>query len=280
MKVYVSVDMEGVTGVTDPEDVTEGAAGYERARALMTADANAAIRGAFQGGASYVLVNDAHSTMRNLLVEELDPRARLVRGFHKPLCMMQGLDDSFSAALLVGCHARAGAGGGILEHTLLGKQVHELWCDGEPIGEIGLNALLAGSYGVPIAFVAGDDVACREAEHELGPEVETFAVKRAIDRFVANCLPPEKTAVGICEAVARAIGGSPQSPLRRSMPLSFGLTFNSSTIAATCALLPGVRRTGARSTEFSADAMPEAMERILIQLLLALQVGGTAGGYG
>ena len=171
MKVFISVDMEGVTGVTDPEDVLPDGADYARGRVFMTGDANAAILGAYDAGADEVLVNDSHWTMRNLLLEDLDPRARMIKGFQKPMCMVQGLDASYDAAVFVGYHSCAGTEGGVLNHTLLGKEVQNLLLDGEPIGETRLNALVAGELGVPVAFVAGDDKVCQEARAVLGEDL-------------------------------------------------------------------------------------------------------------
>jgi D-amino peptidase len=135
VKVFISVDMEGVTAVTDPEDVLPDGSDYARGRVFMTGDANAAIQGAFDAGATEVVVNDSHWIMRNLLIEQLDPRARIIKGFHKPMCMVQGLDDSFDAAVFVGYHSCAGTEGGVLNHTLLGKEIQNMFLNGEPIGE-------------------------------------------------------------------------------------------------------------------------------------------------
>jgi D-amino peptidase len=207
MKVFVSVDMEGVTGITDPEDVLPDRADYQRGRVFMTGDANAAIRGAYDGGATEVLVNDSHWTMRNLLLEQLDPRARLIKGLQKPMCMVQGLDASFDAAVFVGYHSCAGTEHGVLNHTLLGKEVQNLLLDGEPIGETRLNALIAGELGVPVAFVAGDDTVCREAQAVLGADLPTFAVKDGIDMLVACCLHPEVTCIpGVKILLALQVG--------------------------------------------------------------------------
>src|SRR3984885_12054858 len=204
-KIFVSVDMEGVSGITDPEDVLPEGADYQRGREFMTGDANAAILGAYDGGATEVLVNDSHWTMRNLLLEDLDPRARLIKGFQKPMCMVQGLDASFDAAVFVGYHSCAGTEGGVLNHTLLGKEVQNLLLNGEPIGETRLNALIAGELGVPVAFVAGDDKVCQEARAVLGQDLPTHAVKDGLDMLVASCLHPAVTGQGIREGVAAAL---------------------------------------------------------------------------
>src|SRR2546423_2847778 len=152
--------MEGVKGVTDPEDVRPNGAEYQTCRRYMTGDANGAISGAYDAGAEAVLVNDSHWIMRNLLVHDMDKRAKVIKGFHKPLCMLQGLDDSFGAAVFIGYHSCAGPEGGVLHPTMLGKEVQNIYLNGEATGETRLNAGLAGHYGVPVALVAGDVAVC------------------------------------------------------------------------------------------------------------------------
>ena len=137
MKVFISVDMEGATAMTDPEDVLPQGSDYQRGRVFMTGDANAAVLGAFDAGATEVVVNDSHWIMRNLLIEQIDPRARVIKGFHKPMCMMQGIDESVDAAVFIGYHSCAGTEQGVLAHTLLGKEVQNMLLNGEPTGETG-----------------------------------------------------------------------------------------------------------------------------------------------
>jgi D-amino peptidase len=273
VKVFISVDMEGITGLTDPEDVLPEGADYSRGRVFMTGDANAAILGAFDAGADEVLVNDSHWIMRNLLLEQLDPRARVIKGFHKPMCMVQGLDESFDAAVFVGYHSCAGTEGGVLNHTLLGKEVQNLLLNGEPIGETRLNSLLAGHFGVPVAFVAGDDAVCREAKSVLGEDLATFAVKDGIDMFAASCLHPEVAQKGIREGVAAALRNLSREPYRNDGSYTFGFEWNSTTIASTCEFIPGVTKPNPRLTEFTTESLTEAMGVIFAELLLALQVG-------
>ena len=180
-------------------------ADYARGRMFMTSDANGAILGAFDAGATEVVVNDSHWNARNILQENLDPRASLIKGFNRPMCMVQGLDESFDAAVFVGYHSCAGTEGGVLNHTLLGKEVQNLFLNGEPIGETRLNSMMAGHYGVPVAFVAGDEAVCREAKMVLGDDLPTYAVKKGFDMFCAECLHPEVTQKGIRDGVAGAL---------------------------------------------------------------------------
>ncbi|HUZ68529.1 MAG TPA: M55 family metallopeptidase [Candidatus Saccharimonadales bacterium] len=273
MKVFVSVDMEGVTGITDPEDVLPDGADYQRGRVLMTGDANAAVLGAFDAGATEVLVNDSHWTMRNLLLEQLDPRARMIRGVHKQMCMVQGLDESFDTAVFVGYHSCAGTEGGVLNHTLLGKEVQNLLLNGEPIGETRLNSLMAGHYGVSVCFVSGDTAVCQEAKSVLGQDLRTFAVKDGIDRFTASCLHPNVAQNGIRETVALALRERRREPYRMQPPYTFGFEWSSTSIASTCEYIPGVRKISPRATEFTTHDLPSAMQMIVAQVILALQVG-------
>jgi D-amino peptidase len=159
MRVYVSVDMEGIAGVvhesqTDPTNPVF-ASEYGRFRRLMTAEANAAVDGALAAGATKIVVNDSHWFMRNLLAEELNPAAELVSGDPKPRSMVQGIEASFDAALFIGYHARAGTGNAILDHTYADR-IHEVRLNGKPVGELGINAAFAGIHGVPVALVSGD----------------------------------------------------------------------------------------------------------------------------
>ncbi|HXV22723.1 MAG TPA: M55 family metallopeptidase [Alphaproteobacteria bacterium] len=276
MKVFISVDMEGVTGLTDPEDVLPDGADYQRGRVFMTQDANAAVLGAFDAGATEVLVNDSHWIMRNLLLEQLDPRAKVIKGFTKPLCMLQGLDESFDAAVFIGYHSCAGTEGGVLAHTLLGKEIHNVLLDDEPMGETRLNALIAGHFGVPVAFLAGDTACCTEARRVLGENLPTFAVKDGIDMFSATCLHPEVTKAGIRAGVKKALTSAAlkkRKPYRVPGEHRFGIEWNTTTIASMCALIPGIRKVTPRLTEFTNPDLPQAMGIILAELLLALQVG-------
>src|SRR2546421_10744996 len=142
--------------------------------------------------------------MRNLLIHDLDKRAKVIKGFHKPLCMLQGLDDSFGAAVFVGYHSCAGTEGGVLNHTMLGKEVQNIYLNGEATGETRLNAGLAGSYGVPVALVAGDVAVCQEAKRVL-PWVATVAVKNGGHKYSAIPKHPQVAQAEVREAAANAL---------------------------------------------------------------------------
>jgi D-amino peptidase len=210
MRVYISVDMEGIAGVahedqTDPIEPRH-AGEYNRFRRLMTNEANAAVLGALDAGAAAVLVNDSHWLMRNLLAEELHPAAELLSGGPKRLSMVEGVDGGFDAALFIGYHARAGTRHATIDHTYTSR-VYEARLNGQPVGELGLNAAMAGLHGVPVALVSGDQALADEARALLGGDVETVVGKEAVGRFAARSLAPtvacERIRAGAVAALRR-----------------------------------------------------------------------------
>jgi D-amino peptidase len=208
MNVYVSVDIEGITGVVHSDMM--GAAGreYDRGRRLMTNDANAAIEGLANAGADYILVCDGHGPMRNLFFEDMHPASHLLTGAGdaKDWCQLEGADNrSFDAAVLVGYHAMAKTYKAIHPHTIAGAAVHELRLNGRPHGETGLNAAVLGSLGIPVIMVTGDTTTMAEARDFLGDQIETVAVKDSVGRNAAICRPPSSTLPEIMAAAERAL---------------------------------------------------------------------------
>ncbi len=272
MKVLISADLEGATGVTNLEDVLQGQPEYGRFRRLMTGDVNAAVQGAFDGGATEVLVNDSHWSMRNVLLEELDPRAQLISGLRKPLCMMQGVEGA-AAAFFVGYHSRAGTDKGVFNHTMYGREIIEIRVNGVPVGETALNAAIAGAYGVPVALVAGDDKVCAEARELLGPAVETVAVKEGLDRYTARCLAPSETARLIREAASRALGRLPQlRPYQVATPVRIEVDFMSTAESEIGTLIPDVRKTGPRTILVEKADYITAFKLALACMILAYSI--------
>lgn len=255
MRVYISIDMEGVAGVvhedqTDPIDPRH-AGEYNRFRRLMTAEANAAIEGALEAGATTVLVNDSHWLMRNLLAEELHPAAELLSGGPKLRSMVEGVELGFDAAMFVGYHARAGATHAIIDHTYT-SLVHEARLNGRPVGELAINAALAGTYGVPVALVSGDQALAAEARELLGAGVETVVVKEAVGRFAARSLAPSEACRRIREGAARALQ-RPHQPLTLPPPVTLEVEFALTQMADMAELAPGSVRTGGRTLTYTHD---------------------------
>ncbi|MFC4452472.1 M55 family metallopeptidase [Deinococcus sonorensis] len=261
MKVVISVDMEGVCGVSSWVQVSPPEFGglvsgseYERARRRMTLEANAAALGAFEGGATDVLIADSHDTMRNLIPEDLTPQVRFISGNDRPLSMVQGVqEEGVAALLLVGYHARAGTPGAPLAHTWNGF-IRDVRVNGVSTGEAGLNALLAGHYGVPVVFVSGDDVAVAQVQAELGDEVVGVAVKQGLSMFSAVHLHPVRAQELIREGSRAAMGlvGHVQ-PYRTPFPATVQLDFDHQARADQCERVPGVTRVSPVGVTYTAD---------------------------
>jgi D-amino peptidase len=272
MKILIAADMEGISGIVHWDQVDPKHKEYDRTRRLMTGDVNAAIRGAYEGGAEEVVVSDGHGDARNILIEELDGRARLNSGSPSPGSMVQGIESGVSAAMFVGYHARVGARNAILDHTWSSSCVANVRVNGLVIGEIGWNAAVCGHYGVPVILISGDQTACAEATELLGP-IETAVVKQANGRMAAECLPPEAAQARIYEAARRAVerwrkGEAPQ-PLRLETPVRVAVELTNSDMADRAAMLPGVRRPEGKWVEFSTDDAPSACRTFRAVVALA-----------
>jgi D-amino peptidase len=255
MRVYISVDMEGVAGVvhedqTDPTDPRH-AGEYNRFRRLMTSEANAAVEGALGAGATRVLVNDSHWQMRNLLAEELHPAAELLSGGPKLGSMVEGVELGFDAAMFVGYHARAGTRHAVIDHTYT-STVHEARLNGKPAGELAINAALAGSHGVPVVLVSGDQALAAEAKALLGDGVEAVIVKQAVGRFAARSVSPAESCRRIREGAAAALRRKHQ-PLVLERPVRLEVEFALTQMADMAELVPGSVRTGGRTLEYRHD---------------------------
>jgi D-amino peptidase len=264
VKILVSVDIEGVAGVVHRDQTSRGNPEYERARAWMTAEANAAIGGAFAGGATEVVVNDSHGDFRNLPAGELDHRARYLQGKPRELGMMAGVDDACAAVFLVGWHAKAGAPG-ILAHTISSFAFARVVVNGTPVGEAALYGAVAAEFGVPIALITGDDAFIGETA-SLFAGVTAVTVKRALGNQVADSLSP-KAACAAIEAGAREAAGRIATlriaPVERSLQVRVHTT--STTMADLFALLPIVRRIEPSTIEFTSPTMRHAV-RVLNSL--------------
>jgi D-amino peptidase len=271
MKILIAADMEGIGGVVAWDHVSPDHKEYARFRKLMTAEVNAAIRGACEGGGDRVVVADGHAFGRNVLIEELDPRAELHTGSPNPLGMVAGAAADVDGALFIGYHARAGTENAILDHTWSSTRVANLWLNGDRVGETGLNAALCGHFAVPVLMVSGDRAVCQEAAALLG-DVETVAVKEATGRMAAQCLPPEVAQERIREAASRAVvhlrDGETVEPLRLPTPVTLAVEFPKSDMAEKAAFLPGAQRQERRVTYVGED-MVEVFRAMRSMLALA-----------
>ena len=259
LKVFISVDMEGVAGVIHWDDVDRGGQDYGLFRRLMTLEANAAVEGALAAGATEIVVRDAHGSARNILPDLLHPEAQLIRDWSGgPLSMMEGIDASFDAVVFIGYHARAGTPDAVLKHTMTGT-LFDVILNGTRMPEAGINAAIAGHFGVPVVLVAGDIAICREAREIIGP-VETVAVKAGIGT-AALMLHPQKAQELIKEKTAEALKRRGEfRPFRPQPPYTMELVFTNENLAAKAAWIPGVKRTAERAVAFTSSDLMEILK--------------------
>ena len=265
MKVFISCDMEGATGIVHQDQLMPGASDYARGRELLTGDvAPAATAALSMDDVESVLVCEGHGTMRNLLIERLPAGCEVVVGpaSSKRLCQSEGLDATFGAVLFVGYHARAGTRDAVLPHTWIGSLVHGIRVNGEIFGETALNAAVAGEFGVPVVFVAGDEAVCKEAKAHLGESLVTVAVKRAVGPKAAICRTPAATTQDIRLGVLTGLSEvKSRRPFRVEGPnVRFELAFHTVAQADRAARRPGVERTGDREVTIDRASYLDAVQ--------------------
>jgi D-amino peptidase len=271
----ISADMEGATGVTWTADVAPGTEQWQRFRRMFTGDVNACVRGLVAGGATNVLVNEAHDSQRNLLLEDLDLRARMLTGRHKPLSMMQGVDSGVDGVVFLGYHAGAGAEG-VLAHTYLPNSITGVWLDGAPASEGLLNATLAAEYGVPVLVVTGDDKTCADAA-SYAPDAHRVAVKECVSRYAAICAPPQRTSEWIETAAKAAMSQAGRTETVQAAH-RIDIEFDATHLAAAAAVVPTVDQTDVRRVGFDAATMTDAMKAF--KIVTAIASGAIEGAYG
>lgn len=253
MKILISADMEGATGVTWPADVDPGTDEWQRCRRMFTSDVNAAVVGFLEAGADTVVINEAHSTMRNLLLEELDERAVMLTGRHKDLSMVEGIQHGdIDGVAFVGYHAAAGAEG-VLAHTYLANSITAVRLNGVRASEGLLNAHVASQYGTPVILITGDDRTCADAAG-YAPDAPAVAVKDCVSRYAAYCRPPAVTSAAISKATADAVRLAIRTEPRPADELRVEVEVDAAQLAQAAAIVPGVRRTGDRTVEYDSTS--------------------------
>lgn len=275
MKVYISVDMEGIGGVSHSFPTDRADAGYPAAVALMVGEANAAIAGAFEAGATEVLVNDSHGLMFNLIPEDLDARAVLLQG-QKPWSMVAGAgpDQGFEVALFVGYHTRAGHPTGTIAHTYSGTPTLTT-LQGRPIGESGINALVLGAWGIPVGLVCGDDQLALETEAWL-PWAEKVVVKTAVSRRAAASMHPSVARDRVREGAARAVRRATAGELKAldvGRPITLEAEYENAGQADHAAIVPLAERYGDRGVRVTVDDPVMAYRAFLAGVRLATGLG-------
>jgi D-amino peptidase len=257
-RVFISVDMEGIAGLVNGEETSRSGKDYDYFRRIMSHEANAAVLGAYDAGASEVVVRDSHGSARNILPDLMDPRAKLIRDWSGgPKSMMEGIDESFDAVVFIGYHAKAGTADAIIDHTSSGN-VTDFNINGTSYPEAGYNALWAGTYGVPVVFVAGDQAICDQVGTFLG-NVATFATKEGIGG-AAKSLHPEAANKGIRAGVAEAVRNrADYRPYRIPSPYTLVLKLKTEASIYNAAFFPGAVRTGDWEVTFTSDSFAEVI---------------------
>jgi D-amino peptidase len=265
VRVFISSDIEGTAGIVDWEQVRGPGSEYEIGRRLLTDEINAAIDGAVEAGADHVLV-DAHRTMYNLAPGDLHHEASYLSGRHKPLYMMEGLDESFDAVFMVAYHGALGAERAILSHTYNPGAIWEVQLNGVAVGESGLNALVALHHRVPVVLITGDEATAAEAEPLL-PGVETVVVKRSITRFAAESVHPDRACREIRAGAARALGRVASIPPPAiELPATLEITFLTADMAEMATWIRGVERIAPRVVAVTEED-PLALYRTFVTIV-------------
>ena len=268
-RVFISVDMEGISGVVDPSQTGGDPKEYDYGRRLMAGDVNAAIEGALAAGAKEIVVSDAHGGGRNIQPEDLNEAAILVRGTPKPFTMMEGIGGDFDAALYVGYHSMKGTENGILAHTISGNVVDAIHINGRETGEFGLNAAIAGWHGVPSVFISGDAAVAEEARSFV-PDVKATVVKWAVGRHAARCLHPNRARALIKKTVTEALANVEAiEPYWVKEPVEVRLRFNREQMAYLASFLPYMERLDGKTVRGVFDDYPTGFRGLRAAIYVA-----------
>ena len=259
LKVFISVDMEGISGVIHWDDTSRRGDDYSLFRKLMTQETNAAIEGALEAGATEILVRDAHGSARNILPDLLRQEAELLRDWSGgPLDMMEGIDKTFDAVIFIGYHARAGTPDAVLKHTMSGK-IYDVVLNGKKMPEAGINGAIAGHFGVPVVMIAGDLAICKQAK-ELFGNIENVAVKEGIGN-AAKMLHPLKAQELIKKKTIEALKRLKDfKPFKLKPPFKMEVTFKDEERAQNASWIPGAKRTGNMSVSFTSNDLMEVLK--------------------
>lgn len=257
VKVYISVDMEGVVGAVTQDQLGPTGFEYGKFRELMTAEALAAIEGAREGGATQFVVVDSHGNGESLLIDRFPSDVQIIRGFPRPHGMMEGIDSSFAAVLFVAYHASTTSSSGVRAHTISSANLAAVRLNGTPMPEAGINAAVAGHFGVPVVMISGDDVAVREARSIIG-SIAAAIVKRAIGFHAAQTMTPEAALAAIRQAAKEGVARRAEfKPYVLGKPVRVEVTFKNYRPAEVLSWMPAVERADAHTVRFAAKDASE-----------------------
>jgi D-amino peptidase len=250
LKVYISADMEGITGVASADQLTPGSFEYERAREWMTGEVLAAIEGARDAGATEFVVSDSHGNGESLLIDRFPADVTTIRSFPRPLGMMEGIDSSFAAVIFIGYHASTSSTTGVRAHTISSALLTRISLNGTSMSEAGINAAIAAQFGVPVVMLTGDDAIVAETKTRLGP-IEGVVVKRAIGFHSTATITPERARALIREHAATAVKRrSEMKPYSMTRPITLDVSFKNYRPVELLGYLPNVQRIDSHTVRF------------------------------
>lgn len=268
MNVYISADIEGISGIVNVTHTTQNSFEYNRTRRLMTYEVNAAIKGAKAAGAKKIVVNDSHGLMTNILIEELDEDAMLISGNHKLLSMMEGIEEDFDAVFFIGYHARQNTSG-VLSHSYSGAAINEITINGNVVGEFEFNSLIAGYYGVPVVLVSGDDVLACQVK-DFNKNIEAVIVKEAHSRYTAKSIQPKRVYRMLEENALDVLSNKLQriKPCKIHGEIELEIEFKNSGMAEATQYMPGTELISPNRVKYKAKDILEAYRvRIALTML-------------
>jgi D-amino peptidase len=258
LKVYISVDMEGIGGVVTDHQLGPDGFEYQRFREFMTAEAVAAVTAAKEAGATEILVSDSHGNMENLLIEKFPTDVRIIRGRPRPLSMMAGIDSTFDAVLFIGYHASTNNPVGVRAHTFSSATLTRIAVNGKEMTEGSWNAAIAGHFGVPVVMISGDDAAVAEVRAQIG-QIEGAVVKKNLGFHSSNTLTPQASQELIADKVKAALGKVQEfKPFKITSPLTLDITFKHYQPSQVLSYLAAVERLDAHSIRYHPKDMIEA----------------------
>jgi D-amino peptidase len=259
LKVYISVDMEGITGVASADQLAPASFEYQRAREWMTNEVNAAIQGAREAGATEFVISDSHGNGQSLLIDKLpmDIPVMIVRSFPRPLGMMEGIDSTFGAVMFIGYHAATTSMTGVRAHTMSSALLTKVSLNGTPQSEAGINAAIAAHFGVPVVMITGDDAIVEETKQRLG-NLEGVIVKHAIGFHSVSTMVPDKAAALIHARAKIAVGRRAEmKPYAMSKPVTVEVSFKNYRPVELLGYLSNVQRVDAHTVRLVGRDMIE-----------------------
>lgn len=268
MKIYISADIEGISGIVSSPQTRADGYDYQRARMLMTEDVNAAIEGALEAGADEIVVNDSHGPMTNIIIESLNPGASLISGTPKLLGMMEGIDSTYDAAIFIGYHSRMNSSG-VLSHSYNGAAISNISINGKNSGEFYINSSVAGYYNVPVVLVSGDNILADEVK-DINDKIDTVVVKIACGRLAAKCTAPSAVHDAIKKRVKDALSKKVSvMPVKVSEPVDMKITFLNSGLAYTASLMPNTQLIEPNTVFYRASTIVEAYRAEMAMVRIA-----------